>query len=223
MTYGVDALEEHITQDIKGHASARLDASIGHATAGIGKTEVLFLQGELLSTDRETHDGELVDSGVGRVNVSLLGGIVFAAWDRLVDGFAGGVVNQSKGCSGISDGGVAGTFDRLASYDGRGAIEHPKALGIVHGGVVWGLAAKGFFIDVAEGVEGFALVWITRVFDGAEIGREELGSLGDVGLGDHVLNGSLHRGRSDSIDGAPGETEEAVASVLLELGREGLG
>ena len=153
----------------------------------------------------------------------MLGGIIFAAWDRRVDGFAGGVVNESEGCSGISDGGVAGTFDCLASHDGRSAIKHPKALGIVHWGVVWGLAAKGFVIDVAEGVEGFTLVGITRVFDGAEIGREELGSFGDVGLGDHVLNGSLHRCWSDSIDRAPGETEEAVASVLLKLGREAFG
>ena len=64
MTYGVDALQEHVTQDIKGHGSTRLDASIGHAAAGIRKTEILFLHGELLSTDREAHDGELVDGGV---------------------------------------------------------------------------------------------------------------------------------------------------------------
>lgn len=218
MAYGVDALQEHITQDVKGHTSTRLNASVSHAIAGISKTEILFLKGKLLSTNGEAHDREIVDTGVGRVDVSLLRRIVFAAWDRLVDGFAGGVVNQSEGCSGISDGGVAGTWNCRTGYDCRGAIEHPKALGIVHGRVVRGLAGKGFFINVAEGVEGFALVWIVRVFDGAEIGCEELGSLGDVGLGDHVLNRSLYRGWSDSIDGAPGETEEAVASVLLKLG-----
>ena len=223
MTHSVDAFQEDITQDVEGHASARLDASVGHAIACIGESQILFLHGELLSADCEAHDGKLVDGGVGRVDVSLLRGIVFTAWDRIVDSFAGGVVDKSKGCSGISDGGVVGTFDRLAGYDCRGAVEHPEALGIVHGRVVGGLAAKGVLIDVTEGVEGFAFVWILVVFDGAEVGSEELRGLWDVVLGDHVLNRSLHRGGGDRIDGSPGEAEESVTAVLLELGREGLG
>lgn len=217
-THGVDALQEHITQDIKGHTATGLDASVGHAIAGVGETQILFLQGELLSTDREAHDGKLVDSGVGRVNVSLLRRVVFAAGNGLVDGCAGSVVNKSEGCSGISDGGVARTLDRLAGYDCRGAVEHPEALRVVHRSVVRGLAAQGVLINVAEGVEGFAFVWIIRVFDGAEVGCEELGSLRDVVLGDHVLNGSLHRGGSDSVDGTPGETQKSVTAILLELG-----
>lgn len=223
MTHGVDALQKHITQDIKGHTSTRLNATVGHAISCVSKTEILFLQGELLCTDCEAHDRKLIDSGVGRVDVSLLRRIIFTAWNRLVDSFAGFVVNKSKGCSGISDGSVAGTCDRLAGYDCRGAVEHPKALRIVNGRVVRGLAAKGLLIDIAEGVEGFAFVWIVRIFDGAEIGGEELGSLWDVVLGDHILNGSLHRVGSDSIDGSPGKTEESIATVLLELGRESLG
>lgn len=221
MTHGVDALQEDIAQDIKGHVPARLDASVGHAVACVGESEVLFLQGELLLSDCEAHDWKLVDGGVGGVDVSLLRGIVFTAWDGLVDGFAGGVVDKGEGCSGVSDGGVVGTFDCLAGYDRRGAVEHPEALGVVHGRVVGGLAAKGVFIDVAECVEGFAFVWIVGVFDGAKVGSEELGGLGDVVLGDHVLNGSLHWGGSDRVDGSPGEAAESVTAVLLELGREG--
>ena len=170
-----------------------------------------------MSPNREAHDRELVDSGVGRVDISLLRRIVFAAWDRLVDSFTGGVVHKSESCSGISNGGVTGTCDRLAGHDCRGAIEHPEALGIVHGCVVRGLAAKGLFIDVAEGVEGFAFVWIIRVFDGAEIGSEELGSFWNIVLGDHVLNRSLYLIGGDSVDRAPGETQEAIATVLLKL------
>ena len=223
MTYGVDALQEDITQDIKGHIPTGLDASVGHAVAGISETQIFFLQGELLSTDGEAHDGELADGGVGGVDVALLCGIIFAAWDGLVDGFAGVVIDECEGCSGVSDGGIAGTCDGLASYDGRGAVEHPKTLRTVHGRVVRGLAAEGFLIDVAEGVEGFAFVWIIGVFERAEIGGEELGCLWDVVLGDHVLNGSLYPLGRDCIDGSKGETEESIASVLLELGGKSFG
>lgn len=222
-THSVDALQKDIAQDIKSHASARLDTSVGHAVTCVCESQVLFLQGELLSADCEAHDGKLCDRGIGGVSVSLLRGIVFTAWDGGVDGFAGGVVDKSEGCSGISDGGVAGTFDLLAGYDCGGTVEHPEALRVVHGRVVGGLAAKGVFIDVAEGVEGFAFVWIICVFDGAEVGGEELGCLWDVVLGDHVLDGSLHWGGSDRIDGSPGKAAESVTAVLLELGREGFG
>ena len=222
-THSVDALQKDIAQDIKGHASARLDTSVGHAVACVGESQVLFLQGELLPTDREAHDGKLLDRGVGGVSVSLLRGIVFTAWDGRVDGFAGGVVDESEGCSSVSDGGVTGTFDRLAGYDCGGAVEHPETLRVVHGRVVGGLAAEGVLIDVAEGVEGLAFVWIICVFDGAEVGSEELGCLWDVVLGDHVLDGSLHWGGGDRIDGCPGKAAESVTGVLLELGREGLG
>ena len=200
-----------------------MNAAVGHAVAGVCETQILFLQGELLSTDREAHDGELVDGGVGRVDVSLLRGIVFAAWNGLVDGFAGCVVNESESGSGISNGGVARAFDCLAGYDCRGAVEHPEALGVVNGRVVRGLAAKGVLVNVAKGVEGFAFVWIVGVFDRAKIGGEELGSLGNIVLRYHILNGSLHGVGSDGVDGSPGETEETIATVLLELGRESRG
>lgn len=220
MTHGVDALQKHITQDVKGHASTGLHASVGHAVAGIGEAQILLLQRELLVPHGKTDDRELVDGGVGRVNVSLLSRIILAPWDRLVDGLASFVVNKSEGGSGISDGGVAGSCNRLARYNCRGTIKHPEALRVVHRRVVRGLAAKGVLVNVAEGIEGFAFVGIVHVFIGAKVGGKELGCLWDVVLRDHVLDGSLHRVGSDSIDGSPGETKEPVAAVLLKLSRE---
>lgn len=178
---------------------------------------------ELLPADREAHDGEFVDGGVGREEVPLLRGIVFAARDGVVDGFAGAVVDEGEGRAGVGDGFVAGSFDGLAGYDGGAAVEHPEALGFVDGGVVGRLAAEGRLIDVAEGVEGFALVGVVDVFDGAEVGGEKFRGLRDVVLGDHVLDRGLDRIGCDGVDGTEGEAEEPVAAVLLELGRKGFG
>ena len=192
-TYGVNALQKHIPQNIKRHVAPGLDAAVRHAVAGVREPQVLLLHGELLPADGEAHDGELVDRGVGREDVSLLGGIVLAARDGGVDGLAGRVVDEGEGGARVGDGLVAGAGDRLAGHDGGGAVEHPEALRVVHGGVVWGLAAEGGLVDVAKGVEGFALVRVILVFNGAELDREELRRLGDVGLRDHVLDGRLHR------------------------------
>ena len=71
-TYGVDALQPGIAQDVKGQVSTGLDASVRHAVAGIGEAQVFFLHGELLSADGEAHDGEFVDGCVGWEEVSLL-------------------------------------------------------------------------------------------------------------------------------------------------------
>ena len=177
----------------------------------------------MLPADGEAHDGELVHGGVGREDVALLRGIVLAAGDGAVDGLAGRVVDEGEGGARVGDGGVAGPGDRLAGHDGRGAVEHPEALRLVHGGVVGGLAAEGFLVDVAKGVEGFALVRVLGVLDGAELDGEELRGLVDVVLQDHVLDGGLHLSGCNGVDVTKGEAEEPVAAVLLELGGEGPG
>ena len=178
---------------------------------------------ELLSADGEAHDGEFVDGGVGWEEVSLLGRIVFAAWDRIVDGFAGAVVDEGEGRAGVGNGFVAGSLNGLAGDDGRGAVEHPEALRFVDGGVVGRFAAEGLLIDVAEGVEGFAFVWVVDVFDGAEIGGEKFRGLWNIVLGDHVLDRGLDTAGLDGVDGTKGEAKEPIAAVLLELGGKGLG
>ena len=178
---------------------------------------------ELLPADGEAHDGEFVDGGVGGEEVSLLGGIVFAAGDGVVDGFAGAVVDEGEGRAGVGDGLVAGPLDGLAGDDGGGAVEHPEALGFVDGGVVGRFAAEGLLINVAEGVEVLALVRVVDDLDGAEVGGEEFRGLWDVVLGDHVLDRGLDTARLDGVDGAKGEAEESVAAILLELGGKGFG
>ena len=181
------------------------------------------MHGELLPADGEAHDGELVDGGVGRVEVALLGVIVLAAGDGVVDGLAQVVVDEGEGRARVGDGLVAGAGDRLAGDGGGGAVEHPEPLGLVHGRVVRGLAAQGGLVDVAEGVEGLAFVRVVGVLDGTEVGGEELRGLGDVVLGNHVLDRGLDAGGGDGVDFAEGEAEEPVARVLLELGGEGFG
>lgn len=219
-TYSVDALQKDIAQDVKRHVPAGLDAAVRHAVARVGEAQVFLLHGELLAADGEAHDGELVDGGVGRVEVALLGVVVLAARDGGVDGLAQVVVDEGEGRAGVGDGLVAGAGDRLAGDGGGGAVEHPEALGAVHGRVVRGLAAQGGLVDVAEGVEGRALVRVVGVLDGAEVGGEELRGLGDVVLGDHVLDRGLDAAGLDGVDGAEGEAEKPVALVLLELGGE---
>ena len=222
-TYGVDALQEGVTQDIKGHVSAGLDAPVRHPVAGVGEAQIFLLYSELLLADREAHGWELVGGGVGWEDVALLLGVIFPAWDSVVDGFASGIVDESESRSRIGDGLVAVAGDGLAGHDGRGAIEHPETLGVVHGRVVWFVAAGDVFVNVAEGVEGCALVRVVGVLDRAEVDGEELGLLGDVFLADHVLDWGLDTPGSDSVDGTEGETEKPVADALLELGGEGLG
>lgn len=153
----------------------------------------------------------------------MLGVIVLAARDGVVDSLAHVVVDEGEGRARVGDGLVAGAGDRLAGDDGGGAVEHPEPLRLVHGRVVRGLAAQGGLVDVAEGVEGCALVRVVCVLDGAKVGGEELRSLGDVILGDHVLDRGLDAAGGDGVDFAEGEAEEPVARVLLELGGEGFG
>lgn len=222
-TYSVDALQKRVAQDVKRHVPAGLDAAIRHAVARVREAQVFLLQSELLAADGEAHDGELVDRGVGRVEVTLLGVVVFAARDGVVDGLAEVVVDEGERRARVRNGLVAGAGDVLASDDGRGALEHPEPLRVVHGRVVWSLAAQGRPVDVSEGVEGGALVRVVGVLDGAEVGGEELRGLGDVVLGDHVLDWGLDAGGGDGVDGTEGEAEEPVARVLLELSGEGFG
>ena len=174
-TYGVDALQPRIAQDVKGEFPSGLNPPIGHAVAGVGEAQILLLHGELVLADGEAHDGELVDGGVGWEDVPLLCGVVFAAGDGLVDGRAEIVVDEREGRSGVRNGLVAGSGDGFAGYDCGGAVEHPEALGVVHGCVFRGFALEGFFVNVAEGVEGFAFVGVIGIFDGAKLDREELG------------------------------------------------
>ena len=78
-------------------------------------------------------------------------------------------------------------------------------MGVINGGVVGFLAAEGLLVDVAKGVERGAFVRVFGVVNGAEVGGKEFLVLGDVLLGDHVLDWGRYRFRGDGIDGAEGE------------------
>ena len=78
-------------------------------------------------------------------------------------------------------------------------------------------------INIAEGVEGFALVWVVDVFNRAKIGSKKLRGLRDIILGDHVFDRGLDTAGLDGVDGTKGEAKEPVAGILLELGRKGFG
>lgn len=228
-TYGIDALEEDVPQDVKGHVASALDAAVDEAALRGRKAQGLLLDRELLVADRERDRGQLVRRRRVREDVALLRGVVLGARDGGVDGLAGGVVDETERGARVGDGRVARASDAGAVDGGGGAVEHPEALRVVDRGVidlVLGDAGvrEGGRVDEAEGVEGFALVArVGGVAPGAQVRGEELHGLGDVGLRDHVLHGGLHGGGGDGVDAAKGEAEEAVAGVLLELRREGFG
>jgi len=99
----------------------------------------------------------------------------------------------------------------------------PEAFGVVDGGVGGCLPLQGGLVDVAKSVEGLAFIWVRGVFYGAQVCGEEFLVFGDVVLGDHVLHGGLDWAGGHGVDTAPGETEQAVRGVLLELRGEGVG
>ncbi len=222
-TYSINTLQEDVTKDIKGVAAPRLNASVDHAVPCIREAQILFLYRELLTPNSKADNGQLSGSVACREDVALLGGIVFAAWDGLVDSLAGRVVNKAEGGSRIGNGGVAGALNCLASHHCRGGVEHPEALGVIDGSVVGGLAAEGSLINVAEGIERLAFVRIIRVFYATKVGREKLRVLWNITLADHVLDGCLDGSWLDGIDASPSKAKKAVTGILLKLGREGLG
>ena len=152
-TYSIDTLQEDVTKDVKGVAAPRLNASVDHAVPCIRKAQILFLHGELLTPNSKADNGQLIGSIACREDVALLGGVVFAAWDGLVNSLAGRVIDKAEGGSRIGNGGVAGALNCLASNHCRSGVEHPEALGVIDGSVEGGLAAEGGLINVAEGIE----------------------------------------------------------------------
>lgn len=142
--------------------------------------------------------------------------IIGAPRNRIVYGLADVIVNECQGGTCISNGGVAGSVDSLASDDGRSRIERPESLGVVDLGIVWFLTSQGVLVDVAERVE-----WLVgRVLCIGQIGSEQLRALGDIGLGDHVLDWGLDGARLDSVDGPKSKAEKTVTRTGSKLSRK---
>lgn len=218
-TYSIDAFEEGVSKDIKGHGTSGLDTTIDVTVTGIGESEVFLLDSKLLSTNGESNDWEFVDSGLGWVDPTLLVAVVLGAWDGSVDGLAGIISDQSKSGSGVSNGSVAALVNGLAVDSCRGGVEHPETLGVVHWGVV-DILTRGLdsgIVDVTKGVERCSLVWFISVAPAAKICSEEFRGLWNVGLSNHVLNRGLDWLWLNCVDAAPSKTEETITRTLGEL------
>lgn len=116
----VDAFEERVSQDVKVLLAPALHAAINHTVPGIRKTEILLHQREQLPADVKLHDGKLVRGHAAREDVALLGGVVLAAGNGIVDGLADLVGDEGKSGAGVSNGGVGGLGDGSAVDGGLG-------------------------------------------------------------------------------------------------------
>lgn len=144
-------------------------------------------------------------------------------WDSLVQGLADLVRNKGQGSTSVGDSLVTGLRDLLAG-DGRSSgIKHPEALGVVNVCVVNFVTANQIGVNVAESVEGVGGL----VARGVEGRCEKLRIRRNIALRDHVGNWGVLRGGfavlADSVNGRPGETEQAVASAGDELISSSLG
>lgn len=136
------------------------------------------------------------------------------ARDRAVDGLAEVVTDKRERGTSVGDGGVARAGDGLVTDLGGGRGEAPEALRAVDGRVGDLLALGCVLVDVAEGVEAGGIAGGGRAgaasgrgglcggrhAGGAQVGGEELGRLGNVLLGDHVLNKGVHGLGLDGVD-----------------------
>ena len=203
----INPLQPGIPQYIKVQAATALHPTIHEPIARIRERQILLVHGKLLVTDGEADNGKIRGGSVGREEVALLGFVIFATGNGGVDRLAQSVVNESEGGPGVRDGGVAGAGDRLASNNGRSALELPEALGAVDRGVVRSLVTESRLVDVAESVEALAFVGIVGVLVSAQMGGEEFLILRNVLLEDHVLNRRLDTSRLDGVDRAKGQTQ----------------
>lgn len=185
-TYSINALQEHIPQNIKGHVTPALNTSIHEPTLCSRKAQCFLLDRKLLIPDRKCDRGQLVRRRGVREDVALLCGIVLGAGNGRIDGFACNIIDETKCGARVGDSGVAGARDIRAVNGGRGAVEHPEALRVVDRGVIdvaLGHTSGGEcgLVDVAESVEGLALVArVGSVAPGAQVRGEELHVLWDV-------------------------------------------
>lgn len=68
----------------------------------------------MLVANREGDDRKLIRGGVGREDVALLVVITLGAWDCVVDGLEGCIVNKSKRSTSVSNSCVARAIDGLS-------------------------------------------------------------------------------------------------------------
>ena len=69
--YGVNALQEGISENIKGHGTSGLNATVHHTVTSIRKAQVLLLNSELSITNSKGDDWKLIRGCAGREGITL--------------------------------------------------------------------------------------------------------------------------------------------------------
>ncbi len=201
-------LEEDITKDGLSDTTVALQTT--EAASALRRRRVVHVAPRHNGRVAFNLEGEVGKRGAAVKDVSTVGLAVGGPRDLSVVGVDEVIWEEEKGGSRVGDGG-----DALADCGSRAngipaASEAPEALGVVHGGVgdVAGVFAR---VNVAEVVAaGLTLL---------QVGGEEWGIKAGLGVGEE----GLHLVGGDGIDGAEGETEEAVALVLSEFRADGFG
>lgn len=224
-TYGIDTLQEGVSQDVKGHIATALDSTIDISSLGFGETEILLLHDELLAADSKRNNGKVVLCGIGGIDITLGLVVIVRARDSIVNSLAGFIVHQRQRCASVSDRLVSGARDRLSIDRGGSRLKHPEPFAVVDRRVGDLLPGRlhGGIVDEPECIEGLALVGLVGIPPRAQLGREQSRRVRNVILGDHVLDGRLDGLGLDGVDAAKRQPQQSVTGTLGELGRHLLG
>jgi hypothetical protein len=189
----VNALQEDISENRETNAIVRLNATIARAATRRSKVDVATRNDKRLTANGNV---EVRQSGAAGENVSTLRVAVRGTGDLGVVSFDISVRDEQESGAGVCDG----------AADVAAGGELPEAIGAVDGHVGDGTGVLGA-VDVAEVVSARGTLF--------QIDGEEL--LLERGL-DGIEEGGLPS-RSDGVDGAESEAEEAVVvGVFSELG-----
>lgn len=137
-------------------------------------------------TDGKFHHRKLIESRVGRENITLHNRFISRAGNGIVDDTADGVINQSQRTSRVRNSGVIEKRNLSITDGSRWARKLPEPLRIIDISVMNRLPTQGLFVNEAKGIKGL-VVTVFCIPIGAEVDREELLVLRDVSLRGQVL------------------------------------
>ena len=224
-TYGVNALQEAVPQNVKRHTPSALNAPIHIPIPRVRKRQISLVDRELLVPHRKRHHRQLVLGDSRREDPPLLRFVKVGARDGSVDGHTRLIINEGEGGPRVRDGGVPRARDGFAVHRGGSAVEHPEPLRGVHWCVVGGCHAfsgQHVRVDVPKRVEGHAFR-VVGIPPSAQVSSEESLAGLDVVLRDEVFDRGVGRRGRDCVDGAEGQAEEPITGTLGEFCGEGLG
>ena len=208
-TYHIAVLEELVTEDIEAEITTALDAAEDGLASRVScrVANVLLVDGVLLASNSYGDSGEVSRGDAGREDptASLL--VLLSTLNLAIHSLTEGIACHDQCSAGVSNGLVTCLVDRLAVDGTRCRVEHPKALTVIDcriGNLFTRWHRR--LVNVTKRVEGRALVRVIFVLDRAKICGEELCSLGNVILGNHLLNWSLDWIWLDCVDAAKSKT-----------------